>query len=153
MPDSIMSPVAWARLNVEEQTYIFNNLKCLSKYNNRTYTTNYINGRYIEPTEVTRSHIYREFKELPEDLKKYNSYLAAYFPDGEMFDFHDKEVSYLNYTILTNWVNGNCVVCGSKSLQWDTRDKSIEYYCRSCSSETFFVNSSCGYRYPPEVPY
>jgi hypothetical protein len=153
MTDSIMSSVAWAELTFEQQTYIFNNLKTLSKYNNRTYTTNNINGRYIEPREVTRGHIYREFKELPYNLKKYNSYLAAYFPDGEMFDFHNKEVNYLNYTILTNWVNSNCVVCSSKFLQWDTRNKSIEYYCHSCSNETFFGNSSGGYRYPPEVPY
>ncbi len=113
MTDSIMSSIAWTDLTFEQQTYIFNNLKCLSKYNNRTYTTNNINGRYIEPKQVTRGHIYREFKELPYNLKKHNSYLAAYFPDGEMFDFRDKEVCYLNYTILTNWVNGNCVVCGT----------------------------------------
>lgn len=153
MTDSIMSPVAWMKLTFEQQTYIFNNLKCLSKYNNRTYTTNNINGRYIEPREVTRGHIYRELKELPDNLKSFKSYLQTYFPDGEMLEFHDKELSYLNYTILTNWVNGNCIICSSKSLQWDTRDKSIEYYCLCCSNETFFVNSFCGYRYPPEVPY
>jgi hypothetical protein len=152
MTDSYMSPATCDNLSNDEQTQLFIKLKQLSKYNNRTYRTNNIDGRYIEPKQVTRGHIYRPLKQLPDNFKHYTSYLDTYFPDGEMLEFHDKEVNYLNYIILINWVNGNCIVCSSKALQWDTRDKSIEYYCTSCSSETFFVNSSCGYHLP-EVPY
>ena len=144
-----MSLAIWSALNIHEQTMLFNNLKKASKYRDRTYITNNIDGRYIEPTQVTRGHIYRPLKRLPGNL---NSYTDTYFPDGELLDFHDKEVNYKNYTILYNWVNGNCIVCGCKSLKWDTRIKGIEYYCDNCSNETFFVNNSCGHHLP-EVPY
>ena len=152
MTNNIMSSVSWDKLIPEEQTKLFSHLKTLSKYNNRTYRTNNIDGRYIDPREVIRGYIYRPLKELPDNLKHYKSYLETYFGDGEMLEFHNKQINYLNYTILSNWINGNCVVCGSNSLQWDTRDKSIEYYCISCSSETFFINNRYEYNLP-EVPY
>jgi hypothetical protein len=148
-----MSLVGWSALNIEEQTLLFNNLKEVSKYRDRTYVTNNIDGRYIEPKEVTRGHIYRPLKELPDNLNSYTSYLLCYYPDGELLDFHNKEVNYTNYTILYNWVNGNCISCGCNSIKWDTRNTGIEYYCNNCSSETFFVNTSHAYRRPREVSY
>jgi hypothetical protein len=142
---------SWSRLNIEEQTLLFETLKEKSKYRNRTYVTNNIDGRYIEPKKVTRGHIYRPLKELPDNLISYTFYLLSYYPDGELLDFHNKEVNYTNYTILYNWINDNCIFCSKDSLKWDTRNTGIEYYCNTCSSETFFVNSiSCR---PPEVSY
>ncbi len=153
MSNKIIPLSTWSELNIEEQTMLFNILKQQSKYCDRTYVTNNIDGRYIEPKEVTRGHIYRPLKELPNDLNSFTSYLSSHFSDGELLDFHNKDVNYANYTILYNWVNGNCIFCGCNTLKWDTRNTSIEYYCNNCSNETFFVNSNPLSRRSPEVSY
>ena len=149
---NIITPLSWNSLTVVEKSIIFNVLRDISMYSDRTYVINNIDGRYIEPKRVTRKHIYRPLKELPENLNSYSVYLLSNFRDGELLEFHNKDVNYTNYTILYNWVNGNCIFCGKDALKWDTRNKNIIYYCENCFNETFFDNSYLSKRLP-EISY